>query len=333
MTKMLRKTKPVLMLSILVILTILFSGCGKSQTDSGKSQADSSNAEKKKVSVGVVLSSSTNPLYVSMKQGIEKKGQELGIETKVFFVENNDQLRQSNAIQDLITAKVDALLVAPVTVQGAVPAYEAAKNAGIPILSIARTIRRPDLETTFIGINQVDDGRKVGEWMAKRLNGKGKVAMLKGVSGASYAMDLEKGFKESIAKYPDIKIVSEVNSNSTKEEGLKRTENILTANPELDGIYAVNDEMALGAVQAAEAAGRLNKLVISGYGGTPPGLEAVKGGKITATVANRPASWGALGIQTVYDVLNGKTVSNPIKFESILVDQEILKKMNPEDLK
>lgn len=333
MTKMLRKTKPVFMLSILVILTILFSGCGKSQTDSGKSQADTGNTDKKKLSVGVVLSSSSNPLYVSMKQGVEKRGQELGIETKVFFVENNDQLRQSNAIQDLITAKVDALLVSPVTLKGAIPAYEAAKNAGIPILSIARTIKRPDLETTFIGINQVDDGRKIGEWMAKRLNGKGKVAMLKGVSGASYAMDMEKGFKESIAKYPGIKIISEVNSNSTKEEGLKRTENILTANPELDGIYAVNDEMALGAIQAAEAAGRLNKLVITGYGGTPPGLEAVKEGKMTATVALKPASWGALGIQTVYDVLNGKTVPNPIIYDSLLVDQEILNKMNPEDLK
>ncbi|MDT3701132.1 MAG: sugar ABC transporter substrate-binding protein [Thermincola sp.] len=330
MKKTLRKIKPVLVLSVIFMLAILFSGCGKSQSESKNTEKTN---EKKTLSVGVVLSSSSNPLYVSMKQGIEAKGKELGVETKVFFVENNDQLRQSNAIQDLITSKVDALLVAPVTMEGAVPAYEAAKEAGIPIFSIARTIRRPDLETTFIGINQVEDGRKIGEWMGKRLNGKGEVAMLKGVSGASYAMDLEKGFKEGIAKYPDIKIVSEVNSNSTKEEGLKRSENILTANPELDGIYAVNDEMALGAIQAAESAGRLNKLIITGYGGTPPGLDAVKEGKMTATVANRPMGWGALGIQTVNDVLNGKTVSNPVAYDSILVDQEILKNTKPEDLK
>ncbi len=327
MSRILRKTKPVIILLILFMLTTLFSGCGQSQPVSNN------KLEKKTFSVGVVLSSSANPLYVSLKQGIETKGQELGLKTRVIFVENNDQLRQSNAIQDLIMAKVDALLVSPVTVEGAVPSYEAAKKAGIPIISIARTIKRPDLETTYVGINQIEDGRKIGEWLAKRLNGKGKVAMLKGVAGASYAMDLEKGFKETIAKYPDIKIVAEVNSNSTKEEGLKRTENVLTANPELDAIYAVNDEMALGAVQATEAAGRLNKIIITGYGGTPPGLASVKEGKMAATVASRPYGWGVLGIQTIYDVLNGKTVPNLIDYPSKLVDQQTLKDTNPDDLK
>lgn len=323
MTKVLRKIKLSAILPIFIMLTTTFlSGCDEPQ-----------KADKKTLSVGVVLSSSTNPLYVSMKEGVEQKGKELGIETKVYYVENNDQLRQNNAIQDLITSRSDALLVAPVTMEGAIPSYEAAKNAGIPILSIARTIKRPDLETTFIGINQVDDGREIGEWMAKRLNGKGKIAMLKGVSGASYAMDLEKGFKESIAKYPDIKIISDVNSNSTKEEGLKRTENILTANTELDGIYAVNDEMALGAIQAADSARRLNKIVITGYGGTPPALQAIKEGKMAATVALRPVGWGRLGIQTVYDVLNGKNVSTQLKFKPLLVDQKILQKTSPEDLK
>jgi len=124
-----------------------------------------------------------------------------------------------------------------------------------------------------------------------------------------------------------------VNSAITKEQGLNNTENFLTANPELDAIYAANDELALGAIQAVEAAGRLDEIIITGYGGTPPGLESVKEGKITATTSLRPYGWGILGIQTVFDVLNGKTVPNPVDHKTKIVDQEILKNTNPDELK
>lgn len=321
-----------------VLLMTLMVGCSSDKTtgqakSSGEAKTSGENAAGKKTfTVGVVLASSTNPLYVSMNKGIEAKAKELGLNIRS-VIADEDQTRQANGIQDLVTAKVDALLVSPISVEGAIPAYEAAKQAGIPVISIARTLRRKDLEVTFVGMDLVRDGFKTGEWMAKKLNGKGKVAMLKGVSGASFTMDLEKGFKEAIAKYPDIKIVGEVNSAITKEQGLKNTENFLTANPQLDAIYNANDELALGCVQAVEAAGRLDKIIITGYGGTPPALNSIREGKLTATTTNRPYGWGMLGIQTVYDVLNGKKVPFPVDHATKIVDQEILKNTNPDDLK
>lgn len=326
-----------ILLLLVVFLMTLMVGCSSDKTsgDTKTSETKTSGentTEKKTFTVGVALASSTNPLYVSMYKGIEAKAKELGLNIRS-VIADEDQTRQSNGIQDLITAKVDALLVSPISVEGAIPAYELAKEAGIPVISIARTMHRKDLETTFVGMDLVRDGRNTGEWLAKKLNGRGKIAMLKGVSGASFTMDLEKGFKEAIAKYPDIKIVGEVNSAITKEQGLKNTENFLTANPELDAIYAANDELALGAVQAVEAAGRLNKIVVTGYGGTPPGLASIREGKMTATTTNRPYGWGVLGIQTVFDVLNGKTVPFPVDHATKIVDQEILKNTNPDELK
>lgn len=321
-----------------IFLITLIAGCSSGTTPPENKSATEikssteSSVEKKTFTVGVVLASSTNPLYVAMNKGIQDKAKELGVNIRTIIADES-QTRQNNGIQDLITAKVNALLVSPITVEGATTAYEAAKNAGIPIISIARTLKRPDLETTFVGVSQVRDGRITGEWVAKKLYGKGKIAMLKGVAGASFTMDLEKGFKEAIAKYPDIKIVREVNSAITKEQGLKNAENFLAANPELDAIYAANDELALGAVQAAEAAGRLAKIIITGYSGSPPGLESIREGKMTATTANRPYSWGVLGIQTVFDILNGKKVPYPVDHPSKIVDQEILKNTNPDDLK
>ncbi len=325
-----------LALLMMFLFTTLMIGCSSSPTPGEKTSENKTSGDTKSktktFTVGVVLASSTNPLYVSMNKGIQDKAKELGVNIRS-VIADEDQTRQNNGIQDLITAKVDALLVSPITLEGAIPAYESAKEAGIPVISIARTLKRQDIETTYVGMDIVQDGRNIGEWLAKKLNGKGKVAMLKGVAGASFTMDLEKGFKEAIAKYPEIKIVGEVNSAITKEQGLKNTENFLTANPQLDAIYAANDELALGSLQAVETAGRLNKILITGYNGTPPGLAAVKGGKMTVTTVLRPYGWGQLGIQTVFDVLNGKTAPNPVAHETKLVDQEILKNINPDELK
>ena len=146
-------------------------------------------------------------------------------------------------------------------------------------------------------------------------------------------MDLEKGFKEVLAKYPEIEIVGEVNSAITKEQGLKNTENFLTANPQLDAVYSANDELALGAVQAVEAVNRLKTTIVTGYGGTPPGLASIKDGKISATTSLRPVGWGILAIQTVQDALDGKKIPYPVNHPTRVVEQKTINEINPEDLK
>ncbi len=289
-------------------------------------------AAKKEYTIGIALASATNPLYIGMEKGMKAKADELGVKVRT-VIANEDQTRQVNGIQDLITAKVDALLISPIDVKGAQVAYEAAKKANIPAISVARFLNKPDLEATMVSIDSVVDGRNTAEWIAKKLNGKGRIAMLKGPAGASFAMDLEKGFKEIMAKYPDMKIVAEVNSPLTKADGLKQAENFLTANPQLDAIFAANDELALGAVQAAESAGRRDKLIITGYNGVPAALDAIKAGKLNMTTFLGAQSWGALAMQTTVDVLNGKPVAKQVFFKPLIVDTDNIGKLTPDQLK
>jgi ribose transport system substrate-binding protein len=316
---------------LLVILLIGFififsTGCGS------KDKKVAENNEKKSITIGVVLASATNPLYVAMEQGIRSRAEELNVNVR-FIVAEEDQLRQINGVQDLITSKVDALIVSPISSEGAIVAYEAAKDAGIPIISVARSINRPDLETTYVGMNIVEDGRTIARWLAEKLGGKGKIAMLKGVAGASFTMDLEKGFKEVMAGYPEIQIVAEVNSTITKESGLKYSENFLTGHPDLNAIYGANDELALGAIQAAEAVNRLDSLLITGYNGVPAAIEAVKAGKLSMTTSLRPQGWGRLALETAVKIVNGEQVPGIVYNQTIVVDQEIVNTLKPEELR
>lgn len=310
------------------LLSIAMAGCGKTANEKSEGQAQKDI----KYTIGIALASATNPLYVTMNKGITQEAEKLNLKLKT-VIANEDQSRQVNGIQDLITSKVNAIIVSPITTEGSIVAYEAAQKAGIPVVSVARSIKRQDLESAYVGMDIVDDGRRIAKWLVDKLGGKGNVAMLKGVAGASFTMDLEKGFKEIMSQYPEIKIVAEYNSAITKEEGLKLAENILTANPKLNAIYAANDELALGAVQAAETAGRLNDILITGYNGVPAAIEAIKAGKLEMTISLRPFGWGQLAVDTVYDILEGKEVPEVVFNQTKIVDIDNVKNINPDEIK
>jgi ribose transport system substrate-binding protein len=317
---------------VVALFAVAVASCIAQAASPASPQAAPKPAAVKSYTIGIALASATNPLYINLEKGMKEKANELGVKVRT-VIANEDQTRQVNGIQDLITSKVDLLLISPITVQGAAVAYENAKQAKIPAISVARFLNKPDLEASIVSIDSVKDGRSIGEWMANKLNGKGRVAMLKGPAGASFAMDLEKGFKEVIGRYPNIKIVGEVNSPLTKEDGLKHSENFLTANPQLDAIFAANDELALGAVQAAESAGRLSKIAITGYNGVPSALQSIRAGKLSMTVLLGAESWGKLAMQTAVDYLNGKQVPKQVFFQPIVVDTENISKLKPEQLK
>jgi len=310
------------------ILSIVIAGCGETVNKKKEVQAEKDSD----YTIGIALASATNPMYVTMNEGITQEAEKINLKVRT-VIANEDQSRQVNGMQDLITSEVNAIIVSPITTEGSIVAYEAAKKAGIPVVSVARSIKRQDLETAYVGMDIVEDGRRIARWLVDKLGGKGNIAMLKGVAGASFTMDLEKGFKEVMSQHPDIKIVAEYNSAITKEEGLKIGENILTANPTLNAIYAANDELALGAVQAVETAGRLNDILITGYNGVPAAIDAIKTGKLEMTISLRPFGWGQLAVNTVYDILAGKEVPKVVFNTTKIVDIDNVNSINPDEIK
>jgi len=284
-----------------------------------------------KVTIGVSLPQDDNPFYIGMLKGIRASATELGWDVATVS-SNEDKLKQINGVQDLVAKGVKGVLISPIDAVGVNAAYDAAAAAKIPIVSLARGSTSPN-QTIHVAMDEVQVGRDIAEWTAKKLGGKGKVAMLLGPSGAPTFRNLAQGYTETMAKYPDIQIVFKTDGPLTRERGLKNTEDALVANPDLKAIYSANDDLALGAMQAVLAANRNGQTIVTGMNGVPPALRAVKDGNIAMTVELNPVLWGRLGVDVLATYLKGDKVEPRVFIKHVVIDSsnvdEVLAKMAP----
>jgi ribose transport system substrate-binding protein len=271
-----------------------------------------------KITIGVALAQDDNPFYIAMLRGIRARAQELGWEVATVS-SNEDKLKQINGVQDLIAKGVKGILISPIDAVGVNAAYDAAAQAKIPIVSVARGSTSPN-QTLHVAMDEKQIGRDIAEWTAKRLNGEGQVAMLLGPSGAPTFRNLGDGYTEVMAKYPNIKIVFKTDGPLTRERGLKNAEDALVANPDLKAIYTANDDVALGAMQAVLAANRAGKTIVTGMNGVPPALHAVKDGTIAMTVELNPVEWGRLGVDVLATYLKGEKVEPHVFIHHVIID-------------
>jgi ribose transport system substrate-binding protein len=271
-----------------------------------------------KITIGVSLAQDDNPFYIAMLRGIRARAQELGWDVATVSA-NEDKLKQINGVQDLVARGVKGVLISPIDAVGVNAAYDAAAAAKIPIVSIARGSASPN-QTIHVAMDEKQIGRDIAEWTAKRLGGKGQIAMLLGPSGAPTFKNLADGYTEVMAKYPDIKIVFKSDGPLTRERGVKQTEDALVANPELAAVYTANDDVALGAMQAVLAANRKGKTIVTGMNGVPPALRAVKEDNLAMTVELNPVEWGRLGVDVLATYLKGDRVWPRVFIKHILID-------------
>ena len=276
-------------------------------------------AQSEKITIGVALAQDDNPLYILMLKGIRARAQELGWEVATVS-SNEDKLKQINGVQDLIARGVKAVLISPIDAVGVNAAYDAAAQAKIPIISLARGSSSPN-QTLHVGINQKQIGREIAEWTAKQIGGQGKVAMLVGPSGAPAFRNLAEGYTEAMAKFPGITIVFRTEGPLSRERGVKHAEDALVANPDLKAIYTSNDDIALGAVQAVVAANRKGQTLVTGMNGVPPALRAVKDGGLALTVELNPLTWGRIGVDKLGDFFKGEKLEKQVFIPHVLIDR------------
>jgi ribose transport system substrate-binding protein len=271
-----------------------------------------------KTTIGVSLAQDDNPFYIAMLRGIRARAQELGWEVATVSA-NEDKVKQINGVQDLVARGVKGVLISPIDAVGVNAAYDAAAAAKVPIVSVARGSASPN-QTIHVAMDEKQIGRDIAEWTAKRLDGKGKVAMLLGPSGAPTFRNLGDGYTEAMAKHPDIKIVFKTDGPLTRERGVKHAEDALVANPDLAAIYTANDDVALGAMQAVLAANRAGKTLVTGMNGVPPALRAVKDGNVAMTVELNPVEWGRLGVDVLATYLKGDKVEPRVFIRHVIID-------------
>ncbi|KRO16202.1 substrate-binding domain-containing protein [Lacticaseibacillus saniviri] len=302
---------------IAAIALVTLSACGNTGLDSGKS-SDTKVEKKaaKDIKVGVSLSTLSNPFFVSVRNGVENLADKKDTKVQVSDAQN-DTAKQNNDVEDLIQKKVDVLIVNPVDSSAITPAVKDANDAGIPVITVDRSSDGGKV-LTLVASNSTKGGQMAAKFMIDKLGQDAKIAELQGIPGASATRERGKGFDDATKGKLDI--VSKQTAGFDRAKGLSVTENILQGHGDIKGIFSQNDEMALGAVQAAKAAKK--SLVIVGFDGEADGIKAVKAGDMAATVAQQPEEMGRLALQAAYDHFDGKTVKKNIESPLQLVTTE-----------
>ncbi len=268
--------------------------------------------------IGLSISTLNNPFFVTLRNGAQDAAKKEGVELVVADAQN-DAATQQDDVQNFVTQQMDAILVNPVDSESIVPAVQAANQADIPVIALDRGASGGEI-ATLIASDNVEGGRLAGEELV-RLVGSGPVAQLEGIPGASPTRDRGQGFEEAINAQEAVELVASQTANFDRAEGLNVTENILQSNPEIKGIFAQNDEMALGAVRAlGDQAGTDVKIV--GFDAIEDALNAIQSGKMNATVAQQPDRIGSLGVENAMKVIDGESVPENIPVEVKLVTKE-----------
>ena len=268
--------------------------------------------------LGVVISTLNNPFFVTLKDGAEEKAKELGVELVIFDAQD-DSGKMTSSMEDLVQKKVGAILVNPTDADAVVPSILKANAAGIPVFTIDRGATSGEV-VTHIASDNGAGGKMAGEFLAEQIGGSGKVVEVVGIPGTSAARDRGKGFHEAMEKYPNIEIVASQAADFNRDRGLAVFENILQAQPEIDGVFAHNDEVVLGAIAAAAAAGRKG-IVFVGFDAVDDAVKAVKDGKLAATVAQQPKEMGLLGVEYAVKYLNGETIPDNVPVPLMVVTE------------
>lgn len=259
--------------------------------------------------LALVVSTLDNPFFVELKDGAAAKAASLGYDL-VVLDSQNDPAKELSSTEDVLNQHIKVLLINPTDSDAVKSAVRAANRAHVPVVTLDRTANGGKV-ASHVASDNVAGGKMAAQAIAQALGGKGSVIELEGVPGTSAARDRGNGFDTAI-KGTGVTLVAKQPADFDRTKGLNVTENLLQAHPQVDAIFAQNDEMALGAIKAV--AGQSRKILVVGFDGTPDGLAAVKAGTLYATVAQQAGEIGAKGVEMADKIVKGQAVPafNPV---------------------
>jgi ribose transport system substrate-binding protein len=311
--------KKVLVWLLVLTMAVGMIGCGapannEPVSSNEPSPSDSSQAPAKKATIGLVISTLNNPFFVDLKDGAQAKADELGA-TLVVLDSQDDSATEMSNVEDLITQKVDIIMINPTDSDAVGNAVASANKAGIPVITLDRSANSGEV-VAHIASDNVAGGKMAGAYIVEQLGGKGKVVELEGVPGTSAARDRGEGFNAAI-KDSSLEVVAKQTANFDRAQGLSVMENILQAQPEIDAVFAHNDEMALGALEAIKASGR--NIMVVGFDATDDAVKSVQAGEMAATVQQLPKEIGGKGVDIAMKVFAAEKVEANIPVDLMLV--------------
>lgn len=264
-------------------------------------------------SIGLSVSTLNNPFFVSLAEGAKAAADEKGVSLAIADA-GDDSAKQQNDIEDLISKNVSVLIVNPVDSDAVAPAVQNAISQGIKVISVDRVVNGVDVHCQIASDN-VAGARMATEYLMEQIGEGAKVAELQGVPGASATIDRGAGFHEAADE--TLNVVASQSANFDRAEGMAVMENVLQSDGSIQGVFAHNDEMALGALQAIAATGKDIKVV--GFDATDDAVNEVQSGRMLATVAQKPELMGETAILIAIRLIAGEEVEKSLPVEVELI--------------
>lgn len=288
-------------------------------------------AEAGQYKIALMVKDSTTPFWRYVEAGAYDVAKELGCEVIVYAPLQTQNLEeQVRQVEDAVQKGVDAICIAPIDSEGIIPAIEKANAAGIPVITTNSKSAGGKIET-FVGVDNYEAAKTLSQYMMDKISGKGNVVIIEGNPAGQTSQDRVRGFTEIIAKYPDVNLLVSQPGMFQRAEAMNVMENILQTDSDIDAVLALNDEMALGSIQAIRDA-NIEGVMVTGFDGAKEGLEAIVGGVLFASMNQAPFDQGGVAVRAAVDVLNGHKIEPWIKVGGQVCDasnaQELLKNFN-----
>lgn len=303
------KIKKILALMAAGTMLMTMGGCNAITIDGEENVREGSSGNV----IGFSVSTLNNPFFVTLTEGARKAATENNVELVVVDA-GDDAAKQTSDIEDLVSRNVGVLIVNPVDSDAVAPAVKSAMSQGIKVIAVDRGVNGVDVDCQIASDN-VAGARMATEYLMDLVGEGAKVAELQGVPGASATIDRGEGFHQVADQ--SLQVAASQTANFNRAEGMTVMENILQSDGTIKGVFAHNDEMALGAVEAVAASGKDIKIV--GFDATDDAQKAVKDGKMAATVAQKPDKMGETAIGTAVKIMAGETVEKSIPVEVELI--------------
>lgn len=321
--------KKLLAVILAVAMLLALAACGGSKgnttTTTTKAATTTKGAETTapaaKKNITLIVKNLTNPMWIAVQEGAKAAAEEFGVNLTVLaptVADSNEE--QLDEVSQSIAKKEDAIVLIPADSKGIVPGVEAANKAGIPIINVNTKV---DTSTgakveTFIAVENYTAAVSVAEKLVEMMNKEGTVIILEGKAGAQSSVDIVAGANDTFAKYPNIKIEASQSAQWSRAEAYTVTQNLLQSYPNVNAIFAANDEMAMGALEAVDEAGKTGQILISGLDANADARQAVDEGKLALTCDKNGYGQGYAGVKAAVDFLSGKTLESNIIVETEL---------------
>ena len=303
--------KKIIVLCLCLALALSMAGCmitidGETTTAGGTAANGT---------IGLSVSTQNNPFFVTLVEGAEEAAQKLGVKLTVADA-GDDVSKQVSDIEDLVSQNISVLIVNPVDSDAVTGAVQSAVSKGVKVISVDRAVNGVDIDCQIASDN-VMGAELATQYIVDTLGEGAVVAELQGTPGASAAIDRGTGF-HNIAD-SKLEVVASQTANFDRTEGMSVMENMLQANGNIQAVFAANDEMALGAVEAISGAGK--DILVVGFDATDDAVAAIKAGRMAATIAQQPALIGSTAVENAVKLINGEAIEKSIPVEVTLITQ------------